>query len=108
MFVLPVAHLILLGIVKDFWDWWLRDLKDTHREPEELADLVIPKIVRDHMHLHASALKLTQEYTKTARVPDAIRCALPDQPAVPPCVLCEPCMYVQVLWPDHVHTCQIQ
>ena len=70
-FALPPAHLFMLGILKDFWNLWLRPASQP--QPEELQRMTIPVQVQDQMDDNLKDLKLTSEYTKGIK---NIRCVL--------------------------------
>ena len=61
---LPVAHLLLLGIVKDFWKYWLRK-KDSEGKAGDNT-YRIPDQVKHKLERRAKAVQLTKEHTKRA------------------------------------------
>ena len=62
-----MAHLILLGIVEDFFGFWFRKVD---KEKDPLPHLVIPNEVAGRMDTRIKCMKVTREFT---RKPNALR-----------------------------------
>ena len=60
-FHIPVAHVILYGIFKDFWNLWLRPKKDVLAYGNEY---IMPTHVRAEISKRAPAILLTELFKK--------------------------------------------
>lgn len=53
-----IAHVFLLGLLKDFWRLWLR-------KPSAAADgFIIPQVVRSQMAANGEGIQTTELYSK--------------------------------------------
>jgi hypothetical protein len=60
-FHIPVAHLILYGIYKDFWNLWLRPKKNVLAQGN---GFILPSHVRAEISKRAPAVLLTELFKK--------------------------------------------
>lgn len=66
MFRFGVAHIILLGLLKDFWSQWLPSVKAKAkpRPPGPTSQFVLPKAVRKAIANRGASVMLTELFKK--------------------------------------------
>lgn len=74
-FRLGIAHILLLGLVKDFWDQFLPRPQDVRMRGEIAAHMVLPKEIRKAIEQKAPLMQATSAITKP--YVDIVGCALP-------------------------------